>query len=292
MKYLVLGANSFYGGAFHDLLLEKGERFDLVYGPRFRLDEPEKSQSLESGIDNCDCIVNFMSKALVPESWEDPALWMKINAWGMTHLLEILRRHEPKPFIHVSTPEVYGSSTNWVGEKTCFRPSTPYAVSRAAADMMLKAYWKAYKFPMMITRTANIYGPGQQAFRLIPKAFRLIRAGDKFPVHGKGNSQRSFIHVRDACEALLLLSKEGEFGETYHISTQKTHSIIEVVKLIAHQLGRNHEDCYEFIPDRLGKDHAYLLNSDKMRELGWTDTITLKEGLKDYENSTVEHQGS
>src|SRR5205814_8646088 len=121
-----------------------------------------------------------------------------------------------------STPEVYGNNTSWVSENREFSPSTPYAVSRASSDMLLKAYFKTYKFPMIITRTSNIYGPGQQDFRLIPKAFRMFSLGERFPIHGTGNSHRSFIHVKDACEALYKLTSRGTLGETYHISTQKT----------------------------------------------------------------------
>ena len=278
VKYLVLGANSFYGSNFVKLLREKGEevvasteRFPVVNNLRWP-----------------DCVVNFAAKSLVVESWDNPGIWLQTNVMDTCAIIETARLQDCKCFIHISTPEVYGSSTNWVGEKTAFRPSTPYAVSRACADMMLKAYWMAYKFPMMITRTANIYGPGQQSFRLIPKAFRTLRAGEKFSIHGKGSSLRSFIAVQDACAALYLLSKRGDFGETYHISTEKTHSIKEVVEMICKLLKKDFKESVEFKPDRLGKDHAYLLQTEKIRLLGWEDTIVLEKGLQDYADSTAD----
>ncbi len=238
-------------------------------------------------IPECDFVVNFISESLVAESWEDPERWMRTNVLASTKLLSKIPKGSV--FIHVSTPEVYGSNTHWIKERRDYLPTTPYAVSRASFDMLLNAYWHAKKFPMMITRTANIYGRGQQDYRLIPKAFRLFKNGEKFPIHGNGKSSRSFIHVTDACRALYKLSTHGSLGETYHISTQKTHSILEVVRMISKRLGKGE---VEFKMDRLGKDHAYLLNSDKMRSLGWYDQITLEEGLKDYADSVAVDLGS
>ena len=136
---------------------------------------------------------------------------------------------------------------------------------------MLKAYHQAYGFPVVITRTTNIYGEGQQDYRIIPKAQRFKRDGETLPLHGGGSSRRSFIHVKDACEALYLLCKEGTAGETYHISTEVAHTIKEVVEMIGCK--------YENAPDRLGKDEAYLLASDKIRDMGWRDTIKLEDWI-------------
>lgn len=272
MRYLVLGASSFYGSNFLKFLQEKGEDAKGLSRPEFDLRK-------DFHVPNADIIVNFIAESLVAESWEDPERWLQTNVICTNRLFEEIRKKEITLYIHISTPESYGSSTHWIKERRDYLPATPYAVSRASADMMLQAYWKAYGLPMIITRTANIYGKGQQDFRLIPKAFSLLASGMPFPVHGTGRSQRSFIHVRDACRALYVLSKDGKAGEHYHISTQKQHSILEVVRMICKILGKGE---VEFQLDRLGKDHAYLLNSDKIRALGWYDQIELYEGLRDY----------
>ena len=256
-RFLILGASSFYGQNFSALVESRG---DIALKYRHYGSWPE-----------ADYVVNFASKSLVAESWEKPMQWVQANVHDFTSVLEATRWLEIKKFVHVSTPEVYGSTPYWIEEDAPFNPTTPYAVSRAAGDMMLKAYFKAYGFPMLITRTANIYGPGQQPYRIIPKAIQHKREGKVLPLHGGGWSKRSFIHIKDACEATYLLCKEGLIGETYHISTKEAHWIREVVSLIGTE--------YEEVEDRLGKDAAYLLNSDKIRKMGWSDKITLEEGL-------------
>lgn len=258
--FLILGANSFYGSNFAKLVEKRGDAAILSrhYYP----------------LHDCDYIVNFASMSSVVESWDKPAAWIEANAEQFSVVVECLNRvGRIKKFIHVSTPEVYGSTPYWIEEDAPFNPTTPYAVSRAAGDMMLKAYFKAYGFPMLITRTANIYGPGQQGYRIIPKAIQHKREGKKLPLHGGGWSKRSFIHIKDACEATYLLCKEGLIGETYHISTKEAHWIREVVSMTGCE--------YEEVEDRLGKDAAYLLNSDKLRKMGWSDKITLEEGLRE-----------
>ena len=255
-KFLILGANSFYGRNFADLVESRG---DVALRVR------------HYGIEDADYIVNFASKSLVAESWDAPEEWLEANAVEFTSVLR--RVANIKKFIHVSTPEVYGSTPHWVKEGHPFNPTTPYAVSRAAGDMMLKAYHKAYGLPAIITRTANIYGKGQQEYRLIPKAIRARQNGERLALHGYGASARSFIHVRDACEATYLICKEGQVGETYHISTNEAHSIKQVVEMIGCK--------YHEVEDRLGKDAYYLLNSDKLRSMGWKDTISLEEGLRE-----------
>lgn len=259
-EFLILGASSFYGRNFINLVEERGH---VAFGPQHY--EP---------LEDCDYVVNFASKSLVAESWENPEEWVEANALNFSGVIDALRLMEIKRFIHVSTPEVYGSTPNWVDESyTDWKPSTPYAVSRAAGDMMLKAYHRAYGFPAIITRTANIYGAGQQDYRLIPKAIHYKRRGKAFPLEGGGMSRRSFIHVKDACEALYLLCTEGLTGETYHISTREWHYIHDVVKMIGCSTRE--------VEDRLGKDEAYLLDSSKVRELGWSDSVELEEGIRE-----------
>ena len=282
MRYLVLGSSSFYGSNFVKFLKERGESVQGLARPQFDLG---KDFSLPSS----DVIVNFIAENTPAESWEDPERWLQTNIIYQNRLFEEIRKKEISLYVHISTPEVYGSNAHWLKERKDYLPLTPSAVSRACSDMLLQTYWRAYRFPMIITRTTNVYGPGQQETRLIPKAFRLLSQGEKFTVFGTGRSQRSFIHVRDACRGLYILSKDGKPGEHYHISTQKQYSILEVVRMICKILGKGE---VEFKLDKVGKEHAYLLNSDKMRALGWHDQIELNEGLREYasQNGYLEDQ--
>jgi dTDP-glucose 4,6-dehydratase len=271
--FLILGANSFYGSSFAKWVLAQGDSAVCWSRPQFDIARQGDCWYFENQ-KAFDYIVNFVSQSLVVESWDDPVQWMYINASMTTNLFENMRHLKIKKFIHVSTPEVYGHTPVWVKEGCAFNPSTPYAVSRAAADMMLMAFHRAYGFPGIITRTANIYGVGQQPYKVIPVAFEKLRADETMALHGGGNTRRSFIHVKDACAATYLIAKKGNAGETYHISTKHAHTVSEVVQKIGTKT--------TFAPDRLGKDRAYLLNTDKLRALGWEDTITLDQGLKEY----------
>jgi len=161
-----------------------------------------------------------------------------------------------------------------------FNPSTPYAVSRAAADMSLKTFFSAYRFPVVFTRAANVFGPGQRLYRIIPRAILFIKLGRKLQLHGGGQSERSFIHARDVADATERIMRDGVPGEAYHISTNRVISIRNLVQLICERMKARFEDCVEVVGERLGKDAAYQLDSSKLRaQLGWKDRISLEQGI-------------
>ena len=271
MRFLILGASSFYGSNFCKLLRERGEDVMEFSRPVW---------SIGDGIPNAEIIVNFSSRSLVEESWVDPQGWLMTNAVHTTKLLQQVREIGCR-LIHVSTPEVYGHTPGAVKEGHPFNPSTPYAVSRAAGDMMLLAYHKALGFPGIITRTANIYGVGQPDYRFIPHAFKTLRAGGELLLDGGGATIRGFIHVKDACEATYLVCKKGMVGETYHIAPRGVVSIDALARLIQARVGSG---TIASRRERLGKDLAYILDSTKIRSLGWEDRITLSQGLDEYGN--------
>ena len=183
-------------------------------------------------------------------------------------------------YVHVSTPEVYGSTSGDVREDAPFNPSTPYAVSRAASDMSLRTFHSAYEMPVVFTRAANVYGAGQQLYRIVPRTILNIRLGRKLQLHGGGTSERSFVHVRDVAEATYRVARDGRNGEAYHISTDRIVSIRGLVEMICEKLAVDFDDVVEVVGDRLGKDAAYRLDSAKIRdELGWTDRISLEDGV-------------
>jgi dTDP-glucose 4,6-dehydratase len=198
-------------------------------------------------------------------------------------LHELLRNYDGlERYVHVTTPEVYGSTDGWVTESAPFNPSTPYAVSRAAADMSLRTYFANYQFPVVFTRAANVYGPGQQLYRIVPRTIVAAMGGEKLRLDGGGKSVRVFIHMTDVADATLKIARSGRLGEAYHISGHELVSIRALVETILKQLGKPFEECVEIGPERPGKDTAYMLDTTRLRnELGWRDTISLERGIDD-----------
>jgi dTDP-glucose 4,6-dehydratase len=226
-------------------------------------------------------VVNFSAQSMVAESWLSPADWFMTNVVSTIRLHDELRKCDfLKRYVHVSTPEVYGSCSGFVDENFPFNPSTPYAVSRAAADMSLRTFRAAYDFPVVTTRAANVYGPGQQLYRIIPRAILFILLGKRLQLHGGGVSTRSFINMQDVSDATYKIMQYGHDGDTYHISTNEIVSIKTLVERICGKLGVNFEDHVEMVGERVGKDAAYHLDSTKVRtQLGWQDHISLDQGL-------------
>lgn len=226
-------------------------------------------------------VVNFSSQSMVAESWQNPDHWMQTNVVATIRLHELLRKCDfLKKYVHISTPEVYGSCAGLIPEHTSYNPSTPYAVSRAAADMSLMTYFRQYGFPVVFTRAANVFGPGQQLYRIIPRTILFFLTGRKLQLHGGGHSVRSFIHIRDVSDGTLRIMRAAPAGEVYHLSTTRNISVREVVELIATRLGVTFEEHVEVVGERPGKDSAYLLDSSKARTtLRWQDAMSLEAGI-------------
>lgn len=303
-KVLVLGSNSFSGASYVAALMKNG--VDVVAASRSeeahpvmlpykwnipagsvrfqKIDLNHDLDALEKLIraERFATIVNFGAQSMVGESWNKPEDWMNTNVVSASKLAERLRHIDfLEKYVHVTTPEVYGSTDGWITEETPFNPSTPYAVSRAAGDMIFKIYREAFKLPVVMTRAANVYGSGQQLYRIIPRTIFFVLTGKKLQLQGGGLSTRSFIHMDDVSDATMMISRDAPAGETYHISTDSIVSIKELVELICAMLGKSFADSVEIAPDRIGKDSAYWLNSQKLRKtLGWRDKITLEEGLQ------------
>jgi dTDP-glucose 4,6-dehydratase len=228
-------------------------------------------------------VVNFAAQSMVGQSWDRPDDWMMTNVVSTVRLHVLLRDLDfLDRYVHVTTPEVYGSTNGWVREDAPFNPSTPYAVSRAAGDMSLKTFVDAFDLPAVSTRAANVYGPGQQLYRIIPRTVLAAMTGQKLKLDGGGVSERVFIHMRDVADATLKIALRGTQGATYHISGYELVSIRKLVEIILERLGKNYEDFVELGPERPGKDAVYMLDSSRLRsELGWQDKMSLGEGVDD-----------
>jgi dTDP-glucose 4,6-dehydratase len=228
-------------------------------------------------------IVNFAAQSMVAQSWEHPDHWYQTNVVATARLIDRLKKHVClKKFVQVSTPEVYGSTSGLVKETAPFNPSTPYAVSKAACDMNLLAYRKAFGFPVTFTRAANVCGPGQPLYRIIPRTVFCVLTGQKLKLEGGGTSVRSFIHVRDVAEGTLEVARRGTPGDVYHLATDQNQTIREVVEEICRQMGVRLNDCVETTPARLAQDPAYLLDTTKARtELGWRPKHTVADVISE-----------
>lgn len=304
MKIVVLGSNSFSGSHFVNHALTTGysvlgvsrspevdkEFRAYAENPRLsafnflqanlRFDLEEISKTLKDY--KPAYVVNFAAQSMVGESWNHPEDWYHTNVVALSSLASILSKIDSLiKYVHVTTPEVYGSTPDWIPEGTDFNPSTPYAVSRAAGDMHMRIMHEHTGLPVVFTRAANVFGPGQQLYRVIPKAFLSALLGRPFELHGGGLSRRSFIHISDVSRATLTLAEHGVVGQEYHISTKELVTIRDVVEKAYSIAGAGFQAHAAQVEDRLGKDAGYFLDSTKIREAtGWNTLISLDDGLK------------
>ena len=304
-KIAVIGSNSFSGASFVAHCLKQGmevlgaSRSDEPAGCflpyrwlpaetrrafRFvRADLNRDLAALMAALDafRPDFVVNFAAQGMVAQSWLTPEHWYQTNVVGNVTFHDQLRKSAwLKKYLHVSTPEVYGSTTGVIDESAPFNPSTPYAASRAACDLHLRTFLAQHKFPVVWTRSANVYGPGQHLYRIIPRTILAIRFGQKLSLHGGGHSVRSFIHIADVADATLRIARTAPVGECYHLATERSISIRELVVMICHTMGADFNAVVEVTDDRPGKDAAYRLDSGKARRnLGWRDVVALEDGI-------------
>lgn len=302
-KIVVIGSNSFSGSDFIDYLLEKprlyvigisrsAEKSELFlpYKKRkktaFRFFQMDLNKDMRELLDLLDdtrpeWIANFATQSEVAPSWQHPEHWFQTNGVAFAELLNHLRNVTYlKKYLHVSTPEVYGSCRGSVKEEAPYNPSTPYAVSRAAQDMMLKIYRERFSFPYVSVRSANVFGAHQQLWKIIVRSVIYLKMNRKIELHGGGYASRSFIHIRDVSRAEYLALSTATPGSIYNLATGINHKIRDVVKLIAKKMGRDFKTSTVEVGERPGADAAYTLDSSRARkDLGWKPEISLEEGI-------------
>jgi len=301
---MVIGSNSFSGASFIRCLLDHGiavtavsrsAEYPRCYLPyRWQTNENVAFHQLDLNQGTAAIvqlikerrithIINFAAMGMVAESWLYPVDYYTTNVVANVKLHEELRKiPHIERYVHISTPEVYGNTEGMVMEDAPLNPSTPYAVSRAACDLHLRSLHENYGFPVVWTRAANVYGPGQQPYRILPRTVLCAKLGMRLKLHGGGQSVRSFIHIRDVAAATYRIATAGKIGSVYHLSTERFISIAELVGLICAQLGITATDIVDIAEERPGKDHAYFLESSRIRqELGWSDSIRLEDGIRE-----------
>jgi len=306
VNYLVLGSNSFSGGSFINYLLnnEKDAKiFAISRSPQYhnsllayknnpkqnrvtflQIDINSDSQRIADLIyDNkIEYIINFAAQGMVAQSWDAPLEWFNTNTLSLVALLDKIYKFKfIKKFVQVSTPEVYGSCNN-IKESMTLLPSSPYAASKASADLILYSYFKTHGFPINYTRASNVYGAYQQLYRIIPKTILMIKKNQKLQLHGGGKAIRSFIHIDDVCNFTLKIAKEAKSGEIYHLSDTKTISIYDLVALICKKLDKNILEQVEIVQERTSQDSLYLMNNEKLSdEFNLIPHVKLSDGIDD-----------
>jgi dTDP-glucose 4,6-dehydratase len=244
-------------------------------------------------------VANFAAESHVDRSILDPVPFMETNVRGTQVLLEAARRHGVGRFLQVSTDEVYGSrETGAWTEDAPLRPASPYAASKAAADLLCEAYATTYGLPVVITRCCNNYGSYQFPEKLIPLVILRALRGEPVPVYGRGENVRDWLYVEDHCRAVALILERGRPGTIYNIGAGQERRNLDLVQmvldLLAEALGRPADALRRlvtFVPDRPGHDRRYALNWDRIRtELGWAPSTTLEEGLRHTLRWYLEHR--
>lgn len=300
MKILVTGGAGFIGANFvHDLLrhhpddeitvvdkltyagnlrnldgVHRDERFRF-----FRLDVCDPA--VAEAVKGCDAVVHFAAESHVDRSIDDASPFVRTNVEGTWRMVEACRKSRVGRFIHVSTDEVYGSlgPAGAFSESSPLAPTSPYAASKAASDVLVLSAVKTYGFPAIITRCTNNYGPLQFPEKFIPLMISQALAGQPLQVYGDGLNVRDWIHVLDHCQALDVILRKGREGEVYNVGGGCELENIAVARKILKVLDRP-ESLLKFVTDRLAHDRRYALDSTKLKnELGWKAVRDFDHGL-------------
>lgn len=303
-KIIVTGGAGFIGSNFvhwvvdnqpdvHVTVLDKltyaGNRENLSGIPEDRLTFIQGDICDEKLVDDLfsdtDAVVHFAAESHNDNSIADPTPFLKTNVEGTFTLLEAARKHGVR-FHHISTDEVYGDlaldDPNKFTEETSYHPSSPYSSTKAASDMLVRAWFRTYGVPVTISNCSNNYGPYQHIEKFIPRQITNILSGIKPKLYGDGRNVRDWIHAQDHSSAVWTILTKGELGETYLIGANGEKSNLDVLRAILSEMGKDPED-FDWVKDRPGHDRRYAIDSSKLqRELGWRPEHTdFDMGLRD-----------
>jgi len=299
MNLIITGGLGFIGSTFILQILEKYPKFKILNidagligsnknnlqslknnkNYKFIKSDINNTKVLEKHIPHCDAIINFAAESHVDRSISGPKPFIHSNVLGVYSILESIRKYKKK-LIQVSTDEVFGSLRKGSAMETdSFNPASPYAASKASAEMLIKSYITTYDLDIMITRCTNNYGPRQFEEKLIPKIICHAIKNKKIPVYGTGKNIRDWIYVGDHCNALQKVLFKGKRGESYNISASTELTNLKIIKKILKKMQKS-EELIHFTSDRLGHDYRYSLDSSKIQKsLRWSPKTDLDKGL-------------
>jgi dTDP-glucose 4,6-dehydratase len=310
MRILVTGAAGFIGSNFvhHRLEANPGDHvvaYDLLTYAGVRENVPDDVPFVQGDIGDVElaeqtladhgieAVVNFAAESHNSLAVQDPALFARTNVLGTQMLLEASRRHGVERFHHISTCEVYGDlpldSGDAFTEESPYRPRTPYNASKAAADHYVRAYFETFELPVTITNCSNNYGPFQFPEKVIPLFTTHALDERPLPLYASTQNRREWLHVLDHCRAIDLVLERGEPGETYNVGSGVERSIEELAGAVLELTGKD-ASLKTIVPDRPGHDRRYLLDSSKLRALGWSDEIGWDEGLAETVRWYADHR--
>lgn len=307
-KIIITGGLGFIGSNLIDLLIKKNYyviNIDKIsYSSNFyntlEYNKSKKYKFIKCDITNKNLekilfkykpigIFNLAAETHVDRSIDDPINFIKSNILGVHNLLEAFKKYSKKnnsKLIHISTDEVFGDILHGrSSENYPYKPSSPYAASKASSDHLVRSYIRTYNIPAIVTNCSNNYGPKQHPEKLIPKLIYNILNNKTLPIYGNGKNSREWIHVQDHCNALFKVFKKGKIGEFYNIGSNQNLNNLNVCKILIREastiinLGKNVK--ITFVKDRPGHDTRYALNSNKIKkELKWSPKIDFKKGIK------------
>ena len=300
MKLLVTGGLGFIGSNFIAKILEEKSDFEIVnvdaqlHGADKRnlsgIENNENYEFVNGNITNkrlmeeliskCDAVVNFAAESFVDRSINDANPFLVSNIRGTFTILDIITKQK-KRMIQISTDEVFGSLPKGsADEQTKFNPSSPYAATKAAAELLINSFSITHNSDVVITRCTNNYGPRQFPEKLIPKTIILAKQERSIPIYGNGKNLRDWIFVDEHCDAVYEILINGKAGQAYNISANNEISNVQIVHKILEIMGKSN-DLIEFVEDRPGHDQRYSLDSSKIKnEFGWSTKINFEEGIR------------
>ena len=313
MKLLITGGAGFIGSNFIHYILKKYKNYqvvnldalnyagnlenlrDIEKDPRYKFikgdicDERLVHKIFQK--EKPDFVVNFAAASHVDRSILEPKEFTRTNILGTHILLEAARKYGIKKFEHISTDETYGTIEKGKFKETdALLPNSPYAASKAGADLLARAYYKTFELPVLITRSSNNFGPYQFPEKAIPLFITNLLEDKKVPLYGDGRNIRDWIYVLDNCAGIDIVLHKGKIGEIYNVGGGNEKTNIEIAKIILKELNKN-DSFIEYVKDRPGHDFRYSLDTRKIRKLGWKPKYkfekAIKETIKWYKENTA-----
>lgn len=232
-------------------------------------------------VKGCEAIINFAAESHVDRSIKDAKEFVRTNVTGTQVLLDAAKKYKIRRFVHISTDEVYGSiDKGYFTEKSPLMPNSPYAASKAAADLLARSYFITHKLPVIIVRSSNNFGPYQYPEKIIPLFVTNALLNRKVPLYADGSNVREWLYVLDNCDAINFALKHGKAGEIYNIAGGNEMRNIDLTKKILGLLGKK-KSLIKFVKDRPGHDRRYALGFEKIKKLGWKPRHKFNDALKE-----------